>query len=212
MNNIFLKGVITNIRESHTINNVVYDKADLIVKRSDGKEDLLVLEFKKFSNNYKEGQEIILKGNIRSYSRPLENGKNKVDIFVFSYLDPIPEADMLPENINTGDIDGRICKISDLIILPDGKEKAQFILANNIIINNNGKTKKLNSYIPCIAFGSLAKSIISYGINTRLQLQGELHSRQFKKYLTQGDENNPPEIEIRLAHEFIVKDLKVLDQ
>lgn len=92
MNNIILKGVIRNIEYSHTINETEYDKADLIVKRDDGSEDVISLRFKKFSNPYQEDQEIELVGNIRSYSRKLENGKNKVDIYVFTYFD-VPTAD-----------------------------------------------------------------------------------------------------------------------
>ena len=41
MNNIILKGVIRNIEYSHTINETEYDKADLIVKRDEGSEDVI---------------------------------------------------------------------------------------------------------------------------------------------------------------------------
>ena len=69
MNNIILKGIIRNIQPSHTIKNVDYDKAELIVKRKDGKEDLLNLRFKKYTNKYKDLDEINITGNVRSYSQ-----------------------------------------------------------------------------------------------------------------------------------------------
>ena len=132
------------------------------------------------------------------FRSPLEDGSNKVDIFVFTYFD-------LPEEINettNAVIDGRICKVSDLITLPSGKEKAQFILANNIILNKGESSKKLNSYIPCIVFGKQAKEILEHGVNTFVKLEGNLRSRHFKKHV--HNNNSEDTVEIRLAHEFVV--------
>ena len=60
MNEVILKGIIRDITSSHVINNVEYDQANLITTRHDGKEDILSLKFKKFSNIYKDGDEIEL--------------------------------------------------------------------------------------------------------------------------------------------------------
>ena len=79
MNKINVKGLIRNIQPSHVIKDIEYNKADLVVTRKDGKEDVLNLRFKKFSNPYKDNQEISILGNVRSYSKQLENGKNKVE-------------------------------------------------------------------------------------------------------------------------------------
>ena len=49
MNKIILKGIIKNIQPSHTIKDIEYNKADIIVNRNDGKEDILSLKFKKFT-------------------------------------------------------------------------------------------------------------------------------------------------------------------
>ena len=66
-NKIKLRGIVQNIRYSHNVGDIEYNKADLVVSR-DNREDVLSLRFKKFSNHYTEGQEIELVGNIRSYS------------------------------------------------------------------------------------------------------------------------------------------------
>ena len=87
MNSIKLKGIITNIEPSHTIQGIEFNKANLIVKRNDGKEDSLNIRFKKFSNPYSDNQEVTLSGNLRSYSTRLEDGKNKVELYVFTYFD-----------------------------------------------------------------------------------------------------------------------------
>jgi hypothetical protein len=54
MNNIYLKGFIKNIQYSHSVGGTVFNKADLIVKREDGREDIVVLKFKAFSLSTKE--------------------------------------------------------------------------------------------------------------------------------------------------------------
>ena len=56
MNNIILKGLLRNIEYSHTIEGVEYNKAQLVSKRDGGREDVINLRFKKFSNPYEDGK------------------------------------------------------------------------------------------------------------------------------------------------------------
>lgn len=207
MNRVRLKGVINNIRFSHKIGDVEYNKADLIVRRKDGKEDIITLEFKKFSNPYTEGQEIECIGNVRSYSKKLPDGKNKVEIFVFTYFDKPTEPDYdYTENAeaildnNRVVFDGRICKIDEIRTTKDGKQNIHFVVANNIITKNN--TQKLNSYIPCIAWGNTAKELSKAAVNDVISIKGEIHSREYKKYISDTD------VEIRVAHEVVAIDFK----
>lgn len=71
MNEIKLKWMIRNIEYSHTIGDIEYDKAEILVPKFNGGEDVLQLRFKKFSNKYQNNQQIELSGNIRSYSEKL---------------------------------------------------------------------------------------------------------------------------------------------
>lgn len=196
MNTISLKGTLTNIQPSHTIKDIIYDKADLIVHREDGKEDIINLRFKRYSNPYEisetEGKEISLVGNVRSYSTQVSEDKNKVQIYVFTYFDK-PEYD---DVINEFEIDGRICKMNELRETSNGRINLHFILANNLIVQNSNQ--KLNAYLPCIAWGSTAKALSQLSVNDRIQIKGELHSREYKKILSTG------EVEIRVAHELLV--------
>lgn len=195
MNIVQLRGILKNIRYSHTIKDVEYNKADLIAKRKDGKEDILTVEFKKFSNPYKEDQEVELSGNVRSFSKRDENGKNKVQIYVFTYFDkPVSED----ECTNSVLIDGTICKIEELRRTNSGKSNIHFILANNI---EKEGTVKLNSYIPCVAWGTTAKELAKRVVGDKVSFRGELHSREYKKTLDNGD------IEIRVAHEVLITDI-----
>ena len=202
MNKIVLKGLLTNIQSSHEINNIEFCKANLLVKRTDGKEDLINLRFKKFSNPYEDNQEVHLNGNLRSYSTKLPDGKNKVDLYVFTYFDVPGTNENDQEDVNRVEIDGRICKIDSLRVTQNGKHNIHFILANNLIVSDGAK--KLNSYIPCIAWGRDAIELSKLSINSQLKVVGELHSREYKKILDDGN------FEFRVAHECVVKSFEVL--
>ena len=202
MNKINVKGIIKNIQPSHTIKDIEYDKADLVVTRKDGKEDVLNIRFKKFSNPYKENQEISVIGNVRSYSKHLDDGKNKVELYIFTYFDPAELNADDTEITNKFEIDGRICKMEEIRKTKDGKTALHFILANNLIIEESNQ--KLNSYLPCIAWGKLAKELSQLMVNDKIEITGELHSREYKKIINQ----ETGEFEFRVAHECVVNSYK----
>ena len=199
MNNIQLKGLIRNIQPSHTIKNIDYDQADVISTRENGKDDIITIKFKRFSNRYKEGDLIELSGNVRSFSQKLDNGRNKVSLYVFTYFD-LPEDN---DTANHFDIDGRICKIDDIRFTRDSKQNIHIILANNLIIDETNQ--KLNSYLPCIAWGRVAKDLSKLHVNDKILIHGEMHSREYKKMINEAD------FEFRVAHELLIKSFEVLD-
>ena len=207
MNKITLKNaIIKNIQPSHTVNNVEYEKADLIVKRDDGKEDLIDIRFKKFSNKYKENDQIDLVGNIRSYSKKVAENKNSVDLYVFTYFDtPDNKVEEAGKGNNVVEIDGRICKISPLKNAAENKPYIHFILANNIIAPKS--TKRINSYIPTIAWGETAQFISTLSVSDKVSIIGEFQSREYKKKIGEGDED----FEIRVAKELVVKEIKKIE-
>lgn len=202
MNNITLSGIIKDIQHSHDINDIQFDKAKLIVKRPSGQEDVINLRFKSFCNPYKENDEITLIGNVRSYSYKVSEDKNKVIIYVFTYFDE-PEVEDALEATNKVVMDGRICKINPLRTNTNGKHNVHFILANNL--SSADKTKRLNSYIPCIAWGTLAKELSALPVSTKLEVEGELHSREHKKIHSDG------EVEFRVAHELLITSYRVIE-
>ena len=202
MNNIRLKGIITNIEPSHVIQGIEFNKANLIVSRADGVEDSINIRFKRFSNPYENNQEVSLCGNVRSYSSRLEDGKNRVELYVFTYFDQPELNEDDQEEINRLDIDGRICKIDAMKRTRNGKQNIHIILANNLIVSDGAK--KLNSYIPCIAWGETAERLSKLSVNSQLRIKGELHSREYKKNLSDGS------FEFRVAHECLIKDFEVV--
>lgn len=194
MNEIYLAGVMRNIKHSHNIGNVEYSKANLIVTRKDGKEDIINILFKSYNNAYEDNSRISLRGNIRSYSTKMDSG-NKVDIYVFTHLDKV--NDELDVN-NRCDLSGRICIINKMHKTSNGKPVIHFTLANNIVKGN----KIINSYIPCVAWGKLAEIISNYKVNDEIAISGELHSREYRKML------NDSEYEIKVAHELVITEIK----
>lgn len=196
MNEVILYGRLRDVEYSHNICGTEYNKANLICEHPGKEDDIISLKFKKFSNRYKEGDLIELKGNIRSYSQRLEN-KNKVDIYVFTYFD-IPEKTLL----NNVDLDGRICRLDKLRYSKSGKEYIHFILANNIFV---GKDKKINSYIPCVCYGELALKVNELKINDVISITGQLHSHTYRK-----EENN--EVQFKVAHEVNVSELNLIEE
>ena len=181
MNEIKLRGKINNIEFSHIINEIEYQKADLYVTKENGEWDIIPLRFKSSSNmGLKEGQNIILDGNIRSYSQKLDNGKNRVNIYVFSYLDPTEDLDI----DNYFQVDGRVCKI-DKLRGNNNFHRFQFILANNIISTAN--KQKLNNYLPVVTYGELAETCANLKVSDKVLIKGQLHSRIYKKVDAQGN-------------------------
>ena len=196
MNKIQLNGIIKNIEYSHYIQDIEFYKANLITRRENGKEDIINLKFKKFSNPYKENQEISLIGNIRTFNRQ-EEDRNKVELFVFTYFD---EAEEDPDNLAY--IDGRICKKNNLRKTTSGKDVLDFILANNI--ENNGQV--LNVYLPCVAWGKCAKALDKLDVGDKILIQGQLQSREYKKKIAEDD------YEIRICHELSVNTFEKVEE
>ncbi len=200
MNKAYLKGTIKNIEPSHEIDGIQFNKANLITKRTNGQEDIVNLRFKAFSNKHKENDEISIVGNIRSYSYKVNEDKNKVVIYVFTYFDE-PEEELAASNVVN--IDGRICKMNVLRKSKGGRDNLHFIIANNLVLTEG--SKRLNSYIPCIAWGTIAKEMSQLKVNDKIEIEGELHSREHKKVHPDG------EVEFRVAHELLVTGYKLVD-
>lgn len=193
MNEIILKGFLRNIQYSHNIKDIEFYKAELVSKQENGKENIINLKFKRFSNPYQEGDEVTLIGNIRTYSQKIDD-KSKVEVYIFTYFDlPEEETDLT----NFAYLDGRICKKGDLRKTQAGKDVIDFIIANNLKAEN----QSLNCYIPCVAWGKLAKRIANMNVSDYLNLKGQLQSREYKKKISEDD------YEIRVAHELNISEI-----
>ena len=201
MNDIRLSGIIKNIQHSHNIGDISFDKAQLIVDRGNGYEDVINLRFKSFSNKYKDNDKISITGNVRSYSYKVSEDKNRVIIYVFTYFDELSDED----NVNNeAIIDGRICKINELRTTKSGKHNIHFILANNLHSQDN--EKRLNSYIPCIAWGRNARYAAGFKIGEHIRIWGRVQSREYTKKLDEDTQIK------RTAYEVSVSKIECVDE
>lgn len=195
MNKVILKGFIRNITYSHTIGNIEYYKAEIIAKRKNGKEDILNLRFKRHSCPCNENDEITILANARSYSSKKEDNTNRVELYFFTYFDAPTEIE---EDVNNSfEISGKICKLNPPYVDRNGKS-VHFILANNLILDND---KKINSYLPCVAFNKAADILSTLSVGDDITIKGECRSRYYKKTLENG------EYEMRVAHELLVREV-----
>lgn len=188
-----LYGILTDVQYSHTIGDIEYNKANLIVKRNNGKEDLINLKFKKFSNPYKEGDHVTLQGNLRTYRNQQDNF-SELQHYVFTYFD-IPEV-MDSESDNDITIRGIIQQVQELRKLPNDRELLKFRIRNVMLKDD----KQIVSTPYCIAFGLNAKKF-NFKINDEIEFKGEIHSRSFMKVV----DNNEPHFTV--AHEIYFKEL-----
>lgn len=203
MNKVILSGPIKDIKFSHKIGDVEYNKANIITKRENGKEDIHDVRFKKFSCNYNENDFVDLEACARSFSTMVD-GKNKVDLYYFTYFD-IPTTLNPDGSVPTNQfcVDGRICKINPLYTNKQGKHSIHFILANNIYSTDG--SKKINSYLPMVALGKLAKEIEKLSVGDKIECCGECHSRYYKKRFDNGD------YEFSVTHELFIKEFKKVE-
>ena len=206
MNDIFLRGIIRDIQPSHSIKDIDYDQAHLIVKNSNNEESVIDLVFKHFTNKHKDGDHVALLGNIRTFSKRMQDGSNRIRVYVFTYFDTLSPDEVQGTPVEASDnyfqIDGHICKLGALRKFKDGKCNIQLTIANNISKGNS----PINSYIPCIAWGRVAKKISKMSVGDSVAGFGELRSHQYVKNI---DENTQ---EIRVAHEALLMNILTMEE
>ncbi len=175
MNEINLTGTIKNIRYSHSVNGCAFDQADLFVDDT----QIINLKFKHHNLKYKDGDIVSLTGCVRSYSIPNASPRKSLIYVLTDFSPPAPDAEKVL-------LDGRICRTTELHTTQSGSYFYKFTIANNIIVNDT----KFNSYIPCVAYGSMAKLLSEFPVSTFLETKGYI-----KSFITRDN---------ALIHEYVI--------
>lgn len=204
LNEVKLKGVLSNIQPSHTVRGIEYYRGEITTKRQDGKGDVVNLKFKRFSCPYKDDDVVSLIGNVRSYIHK-ENGENRTELYVYTYFDPAETAGNIngEEKNNVIRIRGVIYKKKPLWSGATGKHNISFMLYNDLT-DADGR-KSIRSFIPCVAHGEMAKLIDEVPIGSLVDIAGEIHSRTYEK--KKGDD-----VEIRVVHEVEVLEISTINK
>ena len=128
-------------------------------------------------------------GEVRSFNNRSGVGSRLVITFFAKSLSPARDE---PQNLLK--LSGTLCKPTTLRRTPLGREICDLLLAVN-------RSYGRSDYLPCIAWGALARACARLGTGDTLALTGRLQSRKYRKVLAEGEEE-------RTAYEISVLTLE----
>lgn len=139
-----------------------------------------------------EGEELSVEGEVRSFNNRSGVGSPAGDLGLRQTDAPEPG-----EEENRLRLTGTLCKVPVYRRTPLGRDICDLMLAVN---RRYGRT----DYLPCIAWGSLARRCAELAPGNRVELEGRLQSRVYTKRLGETSEE-------RTAFEVSVSVLERLD-
>lgn len=190
VNTVDLGGrVITGPIFNHKSYGRAYYMMVLGISRKSGYEDkirLIVSEELLGGRSPKPGAFLDIRGQIRTYNRE-ESGKSKLEVTVFvkELLYRSCEKYRFENHVL---IEGFICKTPVRRTSPLGREICDLMIAVNRPYNKS-------DYIPAIAWGRNADYCEKLEVGSRIMLEGRIQSREYRKYIDEGN------IETRTAYE-----------
>lgn len=177
INRAVLRGVAEGeARPSHVNHGVSYYIFPLAVERLSGARDLLnvvISEDLLRACPPSPGREYEVGGEVRSFNNRSGLGARLVITFFARTLAPAEG-----EHLNRLELSGVLCKQPTLRRTPLGREICDLLLAVN---RRYGRA----DYLPCIAWGSLARACAGLNVGDSLTLTGRLQSRVYRK--VEGD-------------------------
>lgn len=173
INRAVLRGVAEGeAKPSHVNHGVNYYIFPLAVSRLSGARDLLnvvIPEDLLEACPLVPGGEYEVGGEIRSFNNRSGSGARLVITFFARTLAPAEG-----EHLNRLELGGVLCKPPTLRRTPLGREICDLLLAVN---RRYGRA----DYLPCIAWGSLARSCAGLAVGDSLTITGRLQSRNYRK-------------------------------
>lgn len=189
---VLLGRAVGTPRPSHANHGVDYYVFPLEVERLSGAADTLnvvcardLLE----SCPVAPGTLLRAQGEVRSFNNRSGLGARLVITFFAKALSPAQGP-----HENRLSLTGSLCKAPNLRRTPLGREICDLLLAVN---RKYGRA----DYLPCIAWGALARSCGELEVGDRLSLSGRLQSRTYRKVLGDREEE-------RTAYEISILSLE----
>jgi len=179
-------------RPSHANHGQTYFIFPLEVERLSGTVDTLnVIASQEVLERcpVEPGEEYLLTGEVRSFNNRSGVGSRLVITFLARTIAPARG-----EHANRLELCGVLCKAPNLRRTPLGREICDLLLAVN---RRYGRA----DYLPCIAWGALARSCGELRVGDAVRLTGRLQSRTYRK-IDAGRE------EERTAYEVSVMELE----
>lgn len=174
-NNIYLEGtIISELKFSHNMYGEGFFSFDIEVPRlSEVKDKLNVTISERLLTTFdlKQGKNIIVEGQLRSYNKYLD-GTNRLILTVFAR--EISHCYEKSKNPNQIFLNGYICKTPIYRKTPFGREISDMLLAVNRPYNKS-------DYIPTIAWGRNSRYCKTLDVGDNIKIWGRLQSRQYQK-------------------------------
>ena len=179
--------VMTDPAVSHANHGEEFCRFFLSVQRLSGQADLLPVVVSRRTlteNPVQVGDTVTVQGQLRSFNNKSGVGARLViDLFARSVTAG-------GEYCNHIELSGTVCKAPTLRRTPLGREICDVILAGN---RRYGRA----DYLPCIAWGAIARETAALTVGSPMALVGRLQSRTYSKALEGGCEE-------RIAYEVSV--------
>jgi len=191
-NRVMLHGIVvgTPITSAATVFGEGHVEMGLSVNRLSSIQDVLPITVPRHMIENKSllpGMTVTVKGQFRSYNK-LVDGRSKLMLTVL-----VREVDenFIPDNPNTIELVGYVCKQPIYRTTPFNREIADILIAVN---RSFGKS----DYIPSIAWGRNARFADELSVGEKIYMSGRIQSREYQKKL--GDDK----VETRVAYEVSV--------
>ncbi len=179
---------------SHSVYSEAFYTCFLQVPRLSGVSDLLPLTISErllATSAITDGAEITVTGQLRSYNKFIR-GASRLILTIFAL-----EVSFSEEVVNSIVLTGYLCKQPTYRVTPFSREITDLLLAVNRSYNKS-------DYIPAIAWGRNARFAGTLGIGDCISITGRVQSREYKKHLSEGNE------ETRTAYEVSIATLELL--
>lgn len=181
MNQLTLSGIIASEPiHSHSTRTTVYSTFKLSVKRLSGVEDLLdviVPSALYDESGVTPGSFVTLDGQLRSYNnKNAETNKLKINAWANILIPGDGTYD------NHVELLGSICKSPIYRQTPYGREISDLMLSIPRINIGESHLRRFD-YLPCIAWGSVARMCADLPARTMLRITGRFQSRQYIKLI-----------------------------
>lgn len=181
---------------SHENHGIRYYGFPLTVRRLSGAEDqvnVIAAQGMLEQCPLERGQEAAVEGEVRSFNNKSGQG-SKLVITLFAKAIRLAEG----EHQNQLTLAGALCKPPVFRRTPMGREICDLLLAVN---RRYGRA----DYLPCIAWGALARQCAGLEVGDAIRLEGRFQSRGYTK-VEQGQSSQ------RTAYEISIMRLEPLDR
>ena len=195
INSVTLRGVLSGAPElSHESRGERFYSFPMEVERLSGAVDRLNILARQellARTVLTEGEKLGVRGELRSFNNRSGVGSRLV-ISVFARELALEDG----EEMNLVELTGTICKPPNIRVTPMGREICDLMLAVN---RRYGRS----DYLPCIAWGLLARETAEWRVGDRMTLTGRIQSRQYIK-LFDGVQTEKTAFEVSISDAALV--------